>query len=268
MPDVPMAEVGLVDFSGTVGRRTLRAAVLGVGGMATLIGLWEAFVVVGHVQPVVLPTPVGVVMTLGSLVRQPSFWNDVLVSVEEFGAGYLLGGVLGYVVGVLLGVSEWWSRTLGPVVQVFRFVIPFSWIPLVVLWFGIGLDGKALLVAYAVFFVVALSVEDAVRSVDPVLVKVGRTVGMSRYVLLMKVRLRGSLPRALSGLRVAVAVGWITVVAAEYIGSSAGLGYLIINAQQVLSTNTILAGMVTIGAIGSLLSLSVGQIERRLTPHG
>lgn len=249
------------------GRRR-RTVAFGVGGILGWIVVWQVIAVVGHLPQVTLPTPVEVGATLVALGREASTWNDVLVSLQEVVVGYLVGSAVGYMVGALLGVSQLWRRYVGPVVEVFRFVIPFSWIPLTVLWFGTSLTGKEVLVGYAVFFVMAVSVEEAVRSVDPALVKVGRMVGMSRYALIAQVQLRASLPRTFTGLRVAIAVAWISLIAAEYVGSSAGLGFLIVNAEQQLQTSTILAGMVFIGVIGSVLSIAVGVIGRRVNSHG
>lgn len=241
---------------------------LGVVGVVIGVALWQLFVEVGQVSRVILPTPLEVVRRAGVLAGTGTFWNDVGVSVREFGFGYLIGAGAGYVAGAALGVSRRWRQLLGPVVEVFRFVIPFSWIPLTVLWFGTSSIGKEFLVAYAVFFVVAISVQEAVQGVDPELLKVGKTLGMAPNKLLFQVQLRAALPRCIAGLRVGIGAGWIAVVAAEYVGSSAGLGYLIINAQQVLSTGTILAGMGAIGLLGSVMSLGAVRLERRLVPYG
>jgi ABC-type nitrate/sulfonate/bicarbonate transport system permease component len=214
-------------------------------------------------QRIVLPTPVEVGATLAKLFLTQAFWRDVGVSLKEFCLGYLVGGVLGVVVGVLIGERPAIRMTVGPVIEGLRFIVPFAWIPLTVLWFGTSLTGKVVLVAYAVFFVMVVTTARSLANVDEVLRRVGRTLGMSPIELALKVDLRAAAPATASGAKAAAAVGWIAVVAAEYIGASAGLGVMITNASMSLQTATVIAGMIVIGAIGAAVSWLVGLAARR-----
>lgn len=271
IPGMVAGRQSLVTVDSPAGRSGVRRRAVAVSlsalGIALVVIAWEAIVRLGNVSQVVLPSPAEVAVTGSELVRSGSFWNDVRVSLEEFFFGFAGGALAGYIIGVLLGLSNRWRQYVGPVVELFRFVIPFSWIPLTVLWFGTSLFGKEVLVGYAVFFIVAISVEDAVRAIDPRLLKVARMMGLSGIHLLFRVYLRGSLTRTISGVRVAIGVGWIALVAAEYVGSSAGLGYMVINAEQELSTSTIIVGMICIGLIGSGLTALLGPVEKRINFH-
>jgi ABC-type nitrate/sulfonate/bicarbonate transport system permease component len=141
-----------------------------------------------------------------------------------------------------------------PVVESLRFVVPFAWIPLTILWFGTSYTGKIVLVAYAVFFVMVVSTARAVAHVDPTLTRVGTMLGMGRVALALKVHLRAVAPTVASAARAAAAIGWIAVVAGEYIGASAGLGLMITNAASSLATAVVIAGMIVIGLVGAGVS--------------
>ena len=245
------------------GARALAArAGWGLVGFAIVLAVWQATIAVYGLAPIVLPSVGEVAGRLLELSVSAAFWADVAVSLREFGLGYVVGGVLGVAVGALVGESRLCRQTLGPVLEGLRFVVPFAWIPLTVLWFGTSLTGKVFLVAYAVFFVMVVTTVRGLAAVDPILTRVGTMLGMSPLRLAMKVHLPASAPILASGAKAAAAVGWVAVVAAEYIGASAGLGVMITNASMSLETQTVIAGMIVIGAIGALVSWLVGLVGR------
>jgi ABC-type nitrate/sulfonate/bicarbonate transport system permease component len=174
----------------------------------------------------------------------------------------VIGGVLGILVGTLIGERPAVRMTIGPVIEALRFVVPFAWIPLTVLWFGTSLTGKIVLVAYAVFFVMVVTTAQAIANVDSTLAKVGTMLGMRPFEVAFKVHLRAAAPGIASGAKAAAALGWIAVVAAEYIGASAGLGLMITNASMSLATATVIGGMIVIGIIGAAVSWLVGFAAR------
>jgi sulfonate transport system permease protein len=255
---------------GTVRTRRLlkNRVLLPFVGVLLLLAAWEATVLVYKLPAVVLPSPWSVAATLVDLVTTSAFWRDVGVSLYEFGAGYLAGVVAGVTVGALMGESRIVRMTLTPVVESLRFIVPFAWIPLTILWFGTSFTGKILLVAYAVFFVMVVSTTRTMLQVDPTLSRVGTMLGMGRWALALKVHLRATAPSIASAARAAAAIGWIAVVAAEYIGASAGLGFMITNAAMSLATAVVIAGMVVIGLVGAGVSglikwLSRSQLDYR-----
>ncbi|HEV8501714.1 MAG TPA: ABC transporter permease [Casimicrobiaceae bacterium] len=239
-----------------------RAVVLPLIGFALVLAIWQGTVSLYHLQLVVLPPPWTVAKTLVALLGTAAFWHDVGVSLYEFVVGYAIGLVLGILLGTLMGEWRAFRQASTPVVESLRFVVPFAWIPLTILWFGTSYVGKIALVAYAVFFVMVVSTARAVVRVDPVLSRVGRVIGMGTWQLAWRVHLRAAAPTIASAARAAAAVGWIAVVAAEYIGASAGLGLMITNAASSLATPTVIAGMVVIGLIGAAVSALVGWLSR------
>jgi NitT/TauT family transport system permease protein len=243
-------------------RHIIDRLVLPLLGFTLVILVWQVTIGLYDLQRIVLPTPLEVAATLVKLFRTHSFWRDVVVSLKEFCLGYIIGGVLGVVVGILIGERPGVRMAIGPVIEGLRFIVPFAWIPLTVLWFGTSLTGKVVLVAYAVFFVMVVTTARSIATVDTTLRRVAVMLGMGPTAIALKVNLRAAAPGIASGAKAAAAVGWIAVVAAEYIGASAGLGVMITNASMSLLTATVIAGMFVIGIIGATVSWVVGFVAR------
>jgi len=250
--------------AGLLARRVL----LPVVGVACVLAVWEATLLVYRLPPIVLPSPWSVATTLVELVGTAAFWRDVGVSLYEFIAGYAVGVVLGVAVGMLIGESRYFRLAATPVIESLRFIVPFAWIPLTILWFGTSVTGKILLVAYAVFFVMVVSTARAMAQVEPTLSRVGTMLGMGPWRLAWKVHLRAAAPTLASAARAAAAIGWIAVVAAEYIGASAGLGLMITNAATSLTTSVVIAGMIVIGLVGAGVSAAIGALSRAWLDYG
>lgn len=242
-------------MTGGIGLSRIAWALLGI---AIVIAVWQSTIAYYDLASIVLPTPLAVASTLVKLLGSAAFWRDVAVSLKEFLLGYVTGGVLGILIGILIGERPVVRMTIGPVLEALRFVVPFAWIPLTVLWFGTSLVGKVVLVAYAVFFVMVVTTVRSMATVDATLTRVGIMLGMGPAAIALKVHLRAAAPGIASGAKAAAAIGWIAVVAAEYIGASAGLGVMITNASMSLATATVIAGMVVIGIIGGTVSWLVG----------
>ena len=240
-----------------------RRIVLPALGVIIAIAVWEATVQGYRLPAIVLPTPSAVFAALVQLAGTRAFWRDVSVSVYEFIAGYAGGAIAGIAVGALMGESRRFSMMATPVVELLRFIVPFAWIPLTILWFGTSFTGKIVLVAYAVFFVMVVSTARAIAHVEPTLTRVGTMLGMGPWQLALRVHLRAAAPTLASAARAAAAIGWIAVVAAENIGASAGLGLMITNAATSLATPVVIAGMIVIGLIGAGVSALIGWLARR-----
>jgi ABC-type nitrate/sulfonate/bicarbonate transport system permease component len=241
-----------------IGNRVLLPLV----GVLLVLAAWQGTVVAYDLPVIVLPSPWAVARALVELLGTRAFWRDVGVSLFEFAVGYGVGVVLGIAVGMLMGESRRFRMTATPVIESLRFVVPFAWIPLTILWFGTSFTGKIVLVAYAVFFVMVVSTARAMMQVDPTLSRVGTMLGMGRLRLAWQVHLRAAAPTIASAARAAAAIGWIAVVAAEYIGASAGLGLMITNAATSLATAVVIAGMIVIGLVGAGVSASIRWLLR------
>ena len=235
---------------------------LPLAGVCIVLVVWQATVVMYRLPLIVLPPPWDVALALAQLVGTYAFWRDVGVSLYEFASGYAIGVAFGVAIGLAIGESRTFRLAATPVVESLRFIVPFAWIPLTILWFGTSYTGKIALVAYAVFFVMVVSTARAVAAVDPTLSRVGTALGMGRWRLAWSVHVRAAAPTIASAARAAAALGWIAVVAAEYIGASAGLGLMITNAASSLATPVVIAGMIVIGLIGAGVSALIGWLAR------
>jgi NitT/TauT family transport system permease protein len=263
----PLTPRGAAPAAWRLGLPSLRGTLNGIIGFVMLVGAWWGAVVLFDMRPVILPSPLAVGHELLRLFASPDFARDVSTSLVEVAWGYALGAVTGIASGAAIAQFRSVRNFLEPQIELFRFVIPFSLVPLVVVWFGVSSIGKIFVVWYACYFVIAINTAAGIANVDPLILKAGRMVGVTGAKLTLQVVLPAALPRVMTGLQLALASAWISVIAAEYVGAQAGLGYFITNAQLGLETTKVLAGMIVIGAIGALFSVVLSAIGRWLTPH-
>lgn len=242
----------------------LRGMAGAVVSFAVLLAIWLLLTGPGGLRPVILPAPGAVWRELVAMLGSDDFGGDLATSLYELAGGFVVGTLAGLAAGTALTRSRRLAAYVEPVIEAARFVVPFSLVPLVVVWFGVSPVGKLFVVAYACFFVTVLNTAAAIASIDPLLLKAGAALGFRGRRLLGRVVLPAALPRILTGVQLALAYGWVSVIAAEYTGAQAGLGYFITNAQSGLETAKVLAGMAVIGGLGSLFSLAVALLRRRL----
>lgn len=240
------------------------SAVLGFG---ILLAVWGGTLALFQIRPVILPAPAAVGRALVDMAVSGTLGQDVLTSLAELGWGFLLGAAAGLLSGAAIARSRRLRAFLDPMIETFRFIVPFSLVPLVVVWFGVSALGKVFVVAYACYFVVTINTAAAVQGIDPLVLKAARMLGITGGRLLLGVVLPAALPRILTGLQVALAYAWVSVIAAEYVGATSGLGYLITNAQSGLETAKVMAGMVVIGALGLVFSRLVALVRRLAVPY-
>jgi sulfonate transport system permease protein len=178
--------------------------------------------------------------------------------------GFAIGAALGLVVGSLVGLSRAGETLLAPTVGALRAVPSLAWIPLLIIWLQIGEDSKITLVAIGAFFPVYTTVASALRHVDPHLVEAGRAFGLRGARLLAQVQLPAATPGVVAGLRLALAQSWLFLVAAELLGASMGLGFLLTDSQNNGRVDRILLAIVLLAVLGKATDALIGLAERRL----
>jgi ABC-type nitrate/sulfonate/bicarbonate transport system permease component len=169
-------------------------------------------------------------------------------------------------VGVAMG---WWKRVhdqLDPLVEMLRPIPPLAWIPLSILWFGVGDTQNQFIIFLGIFFPILLNTIAGVKSVEPNLVRAARCLGGGEGAVLRRVVLRAALPQIITGIRVGLGFGWMALVAAELVGANSGLGFLINDARTLLRTDVVIVGMITIGVVGLAIDLVIREITRRTVP--
>ena len=250
----------------TVARRWRGAWLGAIGVIGGLLIPWYLAVALG-VKPVILP-PISKVIRSGvSLVQSDILIPALLVSLRRVGLGFVLAALTAIPLGVLLGRSRRLWRLFEPLVESFRFIIPFAWIPLAILWFGTHEAGKIFIIWYAGFFLILLHAIEGVRGVEPDLVKAARTLGAAEHVIFYKVVLPAALPATMTGLRIGFAACWISLIAAELVAARSGLGYLIMDAREFLQTDVVMVGMAVIAVIGAASNWVFELVQKRLLPH-
>lgn len=213
---------------------------------------WEAAVTFGFVSGRLMPAPSRIFATLYALAQSGELWTHVSATMGRVLTGFAIGAVAGTVIGALTGASERARRLLDPTLQALRAVPSIAWAPLFILWLGIFEASKLALIALGVFFPIYLGVAGAIMSVDRKLVEVGRVFRLSRLALAWRVLLPAVLPAWLIALRSGLGLGFVFVVAAEFMGASEGLGYLLVDGQQLGKPDQILAAIIAFALLGKL----------------
>jgi len=229
--------------------------------MALFGGAWYAGVVLSHTK--VFPTPLDVERGLRELIHRGLLWNYMRDSLFRVGSGYLLAIVLAIPTGLVLGWYPSAATAVNPLIQIMRPISPLAWIPLSILWFGIGDQAAIFLIFLASFFPVVVSTVNGVRNVPPMFRNAGHNFGLTSAALLRRVIFPAALPQVLVGLRISLGIAWLVVVAAEMIAVDSGLGYLIIDSRNAGKRyDLVVAGMLLIGLIGLGLDLGIRRLER------
>lgn len=230
----------------------------------TLLMVWQLAVAGGLFSAAQLPPPVDLVSALGELIGRGELWTHLGTSLSRVIAGYLSGALAGLALGSLVGLSVSVQRLCGPTVAALRTVPSLAWVPLLLLWFGIGEEPKILLIAIGALFPVYTTTASALSQVDPQLVEVGRAYGRRGLALLVTVLLPAAAPALVNGLRLGLANAWLFLVAAELIASSKGLGFLLIDSQNTGRTDVMLLSIVLLAVLGKLSDSVFGIVESRM----
>lgn len=230
---------------------------------AVLVAWWLVTDALGVFTSIQLPAPQAVLEAGLGLLQSGELWAHMGISIQRVLLGFLAGAAAGLLLGSLLGLSKLADGLLNPTVGAFRAVPSLAWVPLILLWVGLGEDGKVLLIAIGAFFPVFTSVHSALRHVDPHLVEAGRAFGFHGVRLLGTVQLPAVVPPVFSGLRLALAQAWLFLVASELLGASEGLGFLLTESQNNGRTDRLLLAIVMLALLGKLTDALLGVLERK-----
>lgn len=226
--------------------------------------LWELAVASGLSTGRLMPPPSRIASTLAGLAESGELWTHALTTLARVGAGFALGALAGTAFGALSGASEFARRALDPTFQALRAIPSIAWVPLFILWLGIFEASKVALIAVGVFFPVYLGVAAALMSVDRKIIEVGRVFRLSRWQMIRRVTLPAILPAWITALRTGLGLGFMFVVAAEFMGASEGLGYLLVDGQQLGQPDKILAAIISFAILGKLADWSLVLCTRPL----
>lgn len=229
-----------------------------------ILAAWEIATRLHLVEPVFLPRHWGVVSAFCEMLVDEGLLTDFRVSAVVVLEGFLMGGLAGILVGVAAGLSKTAERLLGPTLNSIRQVPPLAWLPLIVLWIGIGTLAKDIVIAKAVFFPVLLNTLQGIRGVSKDYVEVARIFEYNRRLLLRKVILPAALPSIFVGLRYGAGLAWAFVIAAEMLSGRLGLGYLLMRSQELLLTRQLFVVIAVIGSVGFAVDVALRRVESNL----
>ena len=227
-----------------------------------LVAVWQAASARGWLSTRVLPAPLDVLQAAWTLAESGELWTHVKVSAARALSGLAIGGGLGLLLGLLTGSLRWAETLLDSTIQMVRNIPALALIPLVILWFGIDESAKLFLIAVSVFFPIYLNTYHGIRNVDPGLVEMGRTYGLTRWQLYRDIILPGALSSILVGLRFSLGLMWVILIVAETISAQSGIGYLTMNAREFLQTDIVLVGILLYALLGKLADVFARSLER------
>ena len=255
--------------SGKWWRRFLPLAA-GLSVVASVVLIWQIASTSGWVSPVFLPPPGAIVTALGRLATtgyvDSTLLQHVGASLGRVFAALFFSLIIGVPAGVLIATSPVGRGVLDPIVEFLRPLPPLAYLPLVIIWFGIGETSKILVIALSMAPAIIISTASGVRSASKNQVNAARAFGASPLQLLIHVLLPAAVPSILTGVRIALGAGWTTLVAAELVAASRGLGYMIQSAAQFLVTDVVIAGILVISAIAFAFEALLRFVERRYVP--
>jgi sulfonate transport system permease protein len=257
LPVAPPSLNGARVFAAGVVRR-LVPWLLPVG----LVVAWQIASSLGWLSTRVLPAPIDVLKAAWRLTASGELWTHVKVSAARALGGLAIGGGLGLALGLLTGSVRFLETLLDSTIQMVRNIPALALIPLVILWFGIDESAKLFLIAVSVFFPIYLNTFHGIRNVDPQLIEMGRTYGLTRWQLYREVILPGAMSSILVGLRFSLGLMWVILIVAETISAQSGIGYLTMNAREFLQTDVVLVGILLYALLGKLADLFARGLER------
>lgn len=244
-------------------------AMLSVAGVLSFFLIWQLLIEFGIVSGRYLSKPTEIVALFvykmtntnpdGSTIPV-----STLASLEVAIVGLLLAIVTGVPIGLLMGWYKGFRKFIKPVFEILRPIPPISWIPLTILWLGIGIKAKAFIIFFAAFIPCVINSATGIEQTNKTLINVAKTCGASNVEIFFKVGIPSALPIMFAGIRVALGNAWATLVAAEMLAANSGLGYMILMGRNYARADIVILGMVLIGALGALFTGTLGFIERRV----
>ena len=243
-----------------------QSVLLGFAGLAVFLAIWTGLSVSGLVPRLFLPTPLEVLDRFVDLLDRrfagATLPGHLAASFQRFAYGFLLAALIGIPLGLLMGWFQILDEIVSPIFDGLRFIAPIAWVPFAALWFGTGIGGPIMIIFAGAFPPCVINAYRGAKFVDPRLIEAANMLGTPNRRVITEVLLPASIPSIISGLRVSAGLGWQSLVGAELIVASTGVGYMMVQGQANVSTTTVMAGMVAIGLVGLALDTALRLAER------
>lgn len=226
-----------------------------------IIIIWEVIVDAGMIDTTYVPSPSAVGSQAITLWQEGTLQQNIGISLYRATIGLLIGGTIGFTLGVANGLSRISNLLFNSTVQMVRNIPHLALIPLIIIWLGIGEPAKVTLVAMGVMFPIYINTLHGIQSIDPKLIEMGRSYQLSKWQMLTKIIFPGAMPTILMGIRYALGVMWTTLIVSETISSSSGIGYMETNAQQFLDMPTIFLAIIIYAILGKVSDWIAALLE-------
>lgn len=238
--------------------------------IAVILVVWVVVCELELVPPLFCPSPLAVFKQFWIITtegyRGHTLFGHFMISTYRVMAGFTLGCFFGTLIGIGMGLSKVMRGLLDPIIELYRPVPPLAYIPLIIIWMGIGDAGKIMLLFLATLAIMVINSRAGVRSVSIEKIHAAYSLGANRWQVLRHVILVNALPEIFTGMRVSMGVCWATLVAAEMVAATAGLGWMVLNAARYLRTDIVIMGVIVMGIVGYSFDLIMRLLERKLIP--
>nr|WP_321328924.1 taurine ABC transporter permease TauC [Alcaligenes faecalis] len=253
--------------------RQVSIAVISLLTLSGVLFLWWAVTEWGYVDPLFLPSPQAVLSRVFRLFSvgymDATVQQHLAASLWRISLALIAAVLLAIPTGIAIGRNRITQGILDPLIEFYRPIPPLAYLPLIVIWFGIGELSKVLLIYLAIFAPITIATAGGVRNVDPVKLRAAQSLGATRAQLLRYIIIPSALPDILTGLRIGLGVGWSTLVASELVAATRGLGFMVQSAGQFLATDVVMAGILLIALVAFVLEIGLRRLQAKLVPwHG
>lgn len=250
-------------------RTQYQDAILSVIGILGFLIFWQVISATGIVESRYLSTPIQIANLFLVKLTNPDpdgavIGVNILSSLTIALSGFGLAIVIGIPLGLLMGWYKGFDSFMRPLFEIIRPIPPVSWIPLTIVWLGIGLTAKAIIVFFAAFVPCLINSYTGIRQTSEVLKNVAKTCGASNFTIFWRIGIPSSMTLTFAGIKVAIGNAWATLVAAEMLAASSGLGYMILMGRQFGRVDLVILGIVVIGAIGTIITVFIGMLENKV----
>ena len=232
--------------------------------LVIILAIWQIAEMTGRISPLTLPSLESIVTRFIKLVSDGTLISSIGISISRVLKGYAVASIVSITLGVFIGLSTHFKKLTALIIQILKPIPPIAWIPLVILWFGIGEESKVFLIFIGSFFTILTNVVDGIRQTDIKLIELSRVMETPKLKHIFRVVIPSAAPSIFTGLRVGLGQSWMCVVAAELVASSTGVGYMIMNARQFGQTDVVIVGMLTIGIIGKIMDSLLTVLEKKV----
>lgn len=235
-----------------------------------LVSLWFLVTKMGWVKPLFLPSPIAVynkfIAAATDGVANSTLLEHTIASLARVLGAFFLACITAIPIGIMMGMSSFARGVLDPIIEFYRPLPPLAYLPLIIIWLGIGEFPKVFLIFLAIFAPMAIAARSGVRSVSTEQIHAAYAMGASRMQVVTQVIMKAALPEIFTGMRIGIGVGWTTLVAAEMVAAHRGLGFMVLNAAQFLASDTVIMGIIVIGIFAFAFDLLIRYMEKVLIP--